>query len=282
MKRFSLRVGAALAVLCCALGAAVPQHAFAQAPAEDADAVVRATAKEQFQAGVAAYEGQRYDQALMHFEEAYRIKPHPIVRVNIANCYDRLGKIGPAIFHFERFLEESDPNAAQRTEVTEALRMLRAKLSEVTLRIAPDGASVTIDGGVRRTAPIAEPVPLPPGTHAIEVALSGYETQKRDIVIESGERSEVEITLERAPAAGPPVVAIKPTPAQPDAVPAAAPPAKQEAERPAVVEVSGMPEEERPLLSTAAWISAGASAAMFLGALITGQLARSAASSASS
>jgi len=138
--------------------------------------------------------------ALAHFQEAYRIKPHPVVRVNMANCYDRLGKPLPAIFHFERFLDESDPNAAQRKEVTEALSVLRGKVSELTLRVAPDGASVTIDDGERRQSPILEPVRLEAGRHVIEVALSGYQTQKRDVMLEGGQPREATFRLERASA----------------------------------------------------------------------------------
>jgi tetratricopeptide (TPR) repeat protein len=282
MRIGSLWVAVALAVLSGPLGGMVP-HASAQ----DADASARAQAKEHFQAGVAAYEAQRYGDALTHFQEAYRIKPHPLVRVNMANCYDRLGKPLQAIFHFERFLEESDPNAAQRKEVTDALRGLRGKVSELTLRITPDGASVTIDGGDRRKSPILEPIRLEAGMHMIEVALAGYQAEKRDLVLEGGQRSDVAITLERALAAQPPVVAVTPTApvaqqpvaALPEAEPAPAEAERpvEEDERPPVAErPPADPDEPRAILPTLGWVSAGASAAMFVGALITGQLALSA------
>lgn len=283
MTRFGLREGLVLAVLCAAL-----LHAASPAAAQDDDAAARAQAKEQFQAGVAAYEAQRYADALAHFQEAYRIKPHPLVRVNMANCYDRLGKPLQAIFHFERFLEESDPSAAQRKEVTEALRVLRGKVSEVTVRIAPDGASVTIDGGERRRSPILEPIRMEAGKHTIEVALSGYETTRREIVVQGGQRTDVQITLERATTPVPPVVATTPAlepeaPAEvsPEAEPAAeeAPPQAADAERPPAVEepaAAAEPARDKALLPTLGWVTAGASAALLVGALITGQLALSA------
>ena len=288
MTSFGLRVRTgvvALAVLFCALGTAAQTEAQAAA---DADAEMRARAKGQFQAGVAAYEAQRYGDALTHFQEAYRIKPHPLVRVNMANCYERLGKPLLAIFHFERFLEESDPSSPQIKEVNDALRALRAKVGEITLRVTPDGASVAIDNGERRKAPILEPITLEAGTHVVEVSLAGYQTQKRDVVIEGGQRSDVAITLEKGAAAAPPVVAAAPAPLpeQPAAIPdpgATPPPAEvatQAKEPDAPPPVADAPqqqyEESRPLLPVAGWITAGASAAMFLGSLITGQLALSA------
>jgi tetratricopeptide (TPR) repeat protein len=284
MTSFWLRVRtgvAALTVWVCVLGTAVQT----QAQAAD-DVALRAKAKEQFQAGVAAYEAQRYGDALTHFQEAYRIKPHPLVRVNMANCYDRLGKPLLAIFHFERFLEESDPNAPQTKEVNDALRVLRGKIGEVTLRITPDGASVAIDNGERRRAPILEPIRLEAGTHGVEVSLAGYRTEKRDIVLEGGQRSDVEITLERATGAVAPVAAapapLPEEPAAPAAEPAAAPPPAETAARakdpesPPVAEAPAQAHRARRLLPIAGWITAGASAAMFLGSLITGQLALSA------
>jgi hypothetical protein len=159
----------------------------------------------------------------------------------------------------------------------------------VTLRIEPDGATVTIDGGERRQAPITEPVRLEAGAHVIEVAASGYETQKRDFTLGGGQAMELAITL--APP-GTPVVAITPTPgAEPAEQPAAAPPAPlpakpapaatraPEPERPAQVVVERPPGEEegeRPFLPLSAWVSGGATVAMLLGAVITGQLALSA------
>jgi tetratricopeptide (TPR) repeat protein len=292
MKRFGMWVGAVLFVLSASGWAAPAARAQEPVSAGD-DAADRALAKQHFEAGVAAYEGQRYADALTQFQEAYRIKPHPVVRVNMANCYDRLGKPVPAIFHFEKFLEESDPNAAQRKEVTEALRTLRAKVGEVTLRIEPDGASVIIDGGERRQAPVVEPVRLEAGAHAIEVAASGYETQKRDFTLSGGQALELAITL--APP-GTPVVAITPSttpsaePVAPSPAPAPAAPAPAEvaaatptkAAEPApdtsevVVERPEAEQGERPFLPITAWVSGGATAAMLLGALITGQLALSA------
>ncbi len=260
---------------------ATPTPRAPSAAPEDPETVTRAQAKVEFQAGVAAYDAERYEEALKHFQEAFRIKPHPSVRVNMANCYERLGKPLQAIFHFERFLEDNSGASDQRREVMEALRGLRAKVSEVTLRITPDGASVTIDEGERRQAPILEPVRLEAGLHLIEVALSGYETVKREVLLNGGQPTELAITLDRAQA-----VAAAPVP---DKVPAAAsvndskpvrsvelsnvePLESEDAERAA-------PATEGPaksLLPTVGWVSGGVTVGLLVAALVTGQLALSA------
>ena len=77
-----------------------PGQAQAQPQGEEA---IRARAKQLFEAAVVEYDAARYAPALVGFQEAFRIRPHPLVRVNMANCYDKLGKTLQAIFHFEQF-----------------------------------------------------------------------------------------------------------------------------------------------------------------------------------
>jgi len=107
-----------------------------------------------------------------------------------------------------------------------------------------------------------------------------YQTSRNALMLEGGQPSEATFRLERASAPPPAVVAITPTPATdavaaaPEPVPAA--PRSEDVERPVSTQPPAEPASERPLLPTAAWVSAGATAAVFLGALITGQLALSA------
>ena len=46
----------------------------------------REQARIQFERGVGLYESHDYEGALASFQEAYRLAPHPTVRVNMANC----------------------------------------------------------------------------------------------------------------------------------------------------------------------------------------------------
>jgi tetratricopeptide (TPR) repeat protein len=200
---------AALASLFLWLGATT-------ASAQDAD---RQQARAEFDRGVSLYAAENYQGALEAFQEAFRLSPHPTVRVNMANCYDHLSKPIEAIFHFERYLAESGRGApaAQRREVESALRTLRARVGELSLRVSPDGATVVIDEGDSRRAPILEPVRLAAGTHRIETRLAGYRTDRRTVEIPGGGAAELAIRLERA---GSPEVATAAT--LPRAEPAAA------------------------------------------------------------
>jgi hypothetical protein len=159
----------------------------------------RARARAEFDRGVQAYAVGDYPTALAAFQEAYRLQPHPTVRVNLANCYDHLDRPIEAIFHFEHYLQEAGRSAPreQKREVEAALARLRQRVGEVVLRVAPDGALVTIDGGETRRAPIMEPVGLVAGSHRIETRLEGFRTDQRTVEVTGGARAEVQIRLER-------------------------------------------------------------------------------------
>ena len=160
----------------------------------------RNAARAAFQSGVEHYSGERYTEALSSFQEAYRIAPHPSVRVNMANCYEQLNRPVEAIFHFERFLVEAeDASPAQRTEVRTALRRLRELVGEIFLRVSPEGAAVTIDGTETRRAPIMDAIRLPAGMHRIEVQADGFRSSSQEVIVTGRQRTEVRIELTPGP-----------------------------------------------------------------------------------
>lgn len=166
------------------------------ASAQDEEA--RERAREHFARGVERYEAEDYVGALEAFQEAYRLAPHPMVRVNMANCYEQLNRPLEALHHFERFLAEADgASRQQRREVQRAMQRLQRRVGEVRLSIAPDGALVTIDSAETRRAPILTPIRLSAGTHHIQVQMDGFRTVNREIQVVGGESQQVAIALER-------------------------------------------------------------------------------------
>ena len=233
------QLGALLALLCSM--SAPLGHARAQ----DED---QAVAKERFQRGVSEYESGQYGEALADFQEAYRLKPHPLVRVNIANCYDKMDRPVEAIFHFELFMSSKQGSAEQRAEIKEALKGLRKRVGKLVLSVTPDGARITIDESEERRAPVMEPITLKAGLHEVSVALEGYETLKRTVNVAPESSTELTLRLTRpatavlAPAPMPtPEPAAEPAP-EPAPV-AAAEPAADTVEQPAA---QATPIEEAP------------------------------------
>lgn len=186
------------------------------------DEATKAQARENFQRGIEQYDASQYEAALESFQEAYRLSPHPMVRVNMANCYDRLGKPVEALFHYGRFLSETvgdRTRAAQRTEVESAMQRLKRSLGELNLRVIPDGSLVRVDDTEERRSPIVEPLVLAAGDHVIRVTRQGFVPAERRVVVRGGASETIDITLQREQVAGaqPPV----PPPSPPSSTAAA-------------------------------------------------------------
>ncbi len=246
-----------------------------RAAAQDDDA--RAQARQHFTTGVARFEAHDYQGALEQFQEAYRLAPHPSVRVNMANCYEQLDRPLEALHHYEGFLAESEnPTPQQRREVQAAIRRLQGQLGALRLVVAPDGATVTIDDAETRRAPILTPIMLERGTHTLVVSADGFVTARQQVQIAGGDTQRVSIRLERGEDTEPAVASAEPEPteplatAEPDPIPEDEPAAYG-------AEGEGMPAEGGPgwsfTLSAPVVISGIATIVFAAAAITTGVLA---------
>jgi len=196
-------------VLCAFLGIGLaPASAAAQTTPTEAE---RAEARQQFQRGVAAFQRRTWEPALEAFQQAYRLAPHPSVRVNMANCYVELRRPVEAIYHFEQYLLETpDAETPQRTAVQNHLRTLRQSVSEVTVSISPAGAAgvtATIDGVA---VALDRTVRLAPGRHSLEVLADGYFPARQDFDGPGGGQQRLTIALRANAPAAPAPIAVAP------------------------------------------------------------------------
>lgn len=157
------------------------------AEAEESDSQSRY--ESHFRRGVSLFRGREYEAALTEFVEAHRLRGHYAILLNIAYCYQEMGRAAEAIDHFERYLEgggRSIPRARRR-EVEGELRELRARVVDVTIRVNIDGAAVFVDGREVGTAPLDAPISLRTGAvHRVEARLSGYRTATEELSLAQG------------------------------------------------------------------------------------------------
>lgn len=286
--------------LCAWLGlaAAFPAAAAAQTTPSAAD---RAEARQRFQRGVGAFQRRAWEDALESFQQAYRLAPHPSVRVNMANCYVELRRPVEAIFHFEQYLAETpDAETPQRTAVQNHLRELRQRVTKVTISVSPTnaaGVTATVDG---LAVALDRTVRLAPGRHTLEVLAEGYFPARQDFDGPGGGQQRLTIALQAnaataatasppatpqpalstPPTTPPPAVATTPptAPASSAAAPSEPPPA------PAVVAVETgsstaplSPPEPRPTQGQGLfWTAAGVTAVAVVATGVFGSLALSA------
>jgi hypothetical protein len=260
-------VGRWILLLACGWFAAARPSA---AQPEDLN-VVRA--RQLFRHGVEAYDRGVYYDALQAFQDAYQLRPHPSVRVNIANCYEKLDRPAEAIQNFEQFLGSGAGTTKQQEEVLRALEQLRKRVGRLLLRVSPEGAKVVIDGGEPLRAPIAELVQLKVGRHQLTVSLDMHETAMRIIDIAAAGTTELTINLPRLDGTSPASVASAPPPSAASTVPQLTPPPAAALPPAFPIPAARSASEPAPDIAAGVWIAGGITFAAVLTSILTGQLA---------
>jgi tetratricopeptide (TPR) repeat protein len=185
------------------------------ARAESDEAQDRARAA--FQRGVAAFSAGSFNEALDAFNEAYHIKPNPIVLYNIGESEAELGRPVEATAHLEQYLREArNLPARRRSEVNRDIDRQQRKQVQLQVESNIPGAQVALDGGTIGTTPVARKIN--PGKHQIGVHQDGYVDFTSEINPPAGESYRLSAKL--TPAPGQPVAAAPPPPAPAPARPA--------------------------------------------------------------
>lgn len=206
------------ALFVATLLAAAPKADAKAPPAETAEL---AKAKELAQAAQRLYKLARYAEAIVKFEEAYAIRPHPQITFNIGRCYEQLGEIAKAMRSYRDYLRLS-PNAADRETVADAITNLERRLREKGLQqlmvfSEPANARITVDGKDLGNSPVS--VELIAGNHTLTVTAEGYEKAERSFVMQLARGTEMTIALRQAGKPSDAPVATKTEPTRPELTP---------------------------------------------------------------
>lgn len=123
-------------------------------------------AKERFKEGVKHYDAREYDKARLAFLQAYLLKPHPTVLLNLAQCELRSGRPAEAADHFAKYIREN-PNADALGHARAGFEDARQRVAELNVEVTAPGATVIIDGTEVGRSPLPNVLYLMPGRHAI-------------------------------------------------------------------------------------------------------------------
>jgi hypothetical protein len=82
-------------------------------------------------------------------------------------------------------------------ETVEVRTPARGERGGLHLSVRPEDATVYVDGAFRGQARELREMPLPPGRHRVEVVRPGYKTWEREIQVEPGRETELEVELEQ-------------------------------------------------------------------------------------
>jgi hypothetical protein len=200
----------------CALVAALAAPLSARA---DDDPTTTAAARERFKEGVAYFDQKQYEKARAAFLQAYALKKHPAVLLNLAQSELRAAHERDAAKHFSAYLREAtEASAAEREAAQAGLQAAKAVLGEVNVS-AEHGSEILVDGTSEGAAPLPNPVYVDPGTHTIE-AKKGDRTARQSITTKAGETRELKLSFtpeQTPPAAVAPAATAKPAEQTPPA-----------------------------------------------------------------
>jgi hypothetical protein len=138
-----------------------------------------ATARLRFQEGVELYDKGQFDKARAAFLQAWVLKKHPSILLNLAQSCLKSGRPGEAARDFVQLLHDPAVTPAQKTEAEKGLIEARAKDGRIDVQTAPN-TEISIDGERMGIAPM-EAIDVDPGAHTVHV--KGEPEQKVTVAI---------------------------------------------------------------------------------------------------
>jgi len=189
----------ARALLCCSLscitlvGATASFAAPAGRPSEDDTTV--AMARERFKEGVAFFDQKQYDKARVAFLQAYALKKHPAVLLNLAQSELRSGHEVDAAKHFSAYLRESTAvSDAERQAAEAGLSATKSAVALLDVNVDESGAEIYVDGSLEGISPLPGALYVSPGAHSVE-ARKGGKTRTQQVNTSAGRQFMADLSF---------------------------------------------------------------------------------------
>lgn len=184
-----------VALLLSAPAAKTPKAAPKPAAAVEDDTTKKA--RELFSWGQKLYKQARYAEAISKFEEAYAVRPHPVIYFNIGKCYEQMGDTAKALRNYRDYLRLS-PDAGDKETVSDAIANLERRLREKGVQqlmvfAEPAEARISVDGKELGSSPAT--VELVAGNHQLTVTADGFQKVERSFVVQLSRAMEMTIAL---------------------------------------------------------------------------------------
>jgi len=152
-------------------------------------------------------------EACPRFEESQRLDPGSGTLLNLARCYEKLGRTASA---WNSYLEaasaaKASGNARHEKEARKQAEILRPRLSNLVIVVPPEAAAVQgleilRDGARIGDAQRGVPIPADQGEHTVAATASGH-VPWQTVVAVTGEGATVTVNVPALAKEGPPVPA---------------------------------------------------------------------------
>ncbi len=150
----------------------------------------RAEAAAAYSRGVKLFESGQAAKAVAEFRQAYSLAPNYKVLFNLGVAASAAGDPVEAATALDRYLREGGPavSADRRETVERELNGLRRQLVEVSVAVEGGPARLSVDGAGVGATPLAQPLLLLPGRHAVKAERDGAEPAEQQFEGTGGTR----------------------------------------------------------------------------------------------
>jgi tetratricopeptide (TPR) repeat protein len=158
-------------------------------------------ARQRFREGVAHYDKQEYEKARLAFLQAYMLKPHPAVLLNLAQSELRAGRHAEAAENFAKYIRQN-PTAPAMDHAKAGFEEARQRVIELNVQVNASGASISVDGADVGRSPLPNVLYLMPGRHTV-LARKGSASAERVLDAVAGRREYIALELREGYAVAP-------------------------------------------------------------------------------
>jgi hypothetical protein len=208
--------------------AAHPANAKPAGDEAELDSHTRTAARSLAAQGTAAFEAQKYAEALDHFERAAALVEAPTILLMQARTLVQLGRWVEGADKYASVQRWRDAHPAEQTAnptfaqasdaAAQELAQLMPRIPKLNVQVSTpqkdEKFEVHVDNRRVLDALVGADIPVDPGPHTIEVRAADGKTVVREIALSEGRREEVMILLDDGPPP-PKVVAAPPPVAKP-------------------------------------------------------------------
>jgi len=167
-------------------------------PTGKPSAADEASAKRNFESGLKLYGEGSFAEALIAFEQSYRVGGRPSALKNIAQCHRSLKHFVEAYEAYDQMLtlHEAQMSAADKTSVKQALDELGVLTGTIQVTANESDADVDIDGKNVAKTPMAKPKRVSVGSHTVRVTKPSFAANEQRVDVASQENKKLDVKLE--------------------------------------------------------------------------------------
>jgi hypothetical protein len=199
MRRLFTRLSLVLLAFTLLVSTPALAQSIPTAPTSKPSAADEATAKKSFESGLRLYGEGSYAEALIAFEQSYRLGGRASALKNIAQCHRNLKHFVEAYEAYEQMLAKHDAQITpvDKKAVQQALDELGVLTATVVVVVSEADAQLEIDGHNVGRSPMSKPKRLAAtGGHTLRVSKAGFTHLEQPFTVDSQESKKIDVKLE--------------------------------------------------------------------------------------